>query len=258
VLNTADVIIIGGGIQGVSLAYHLSQRGVYPIVLERKFIAAEATGYSSGMVRMHYDLELESRLAWVSFQYFQNWKEMVGGECGFSRTGFVQIVPAKYSEQLKANIVMHQKIGISCSLVSVEDVAQLAPYLETSGFEIAAYEPYSGYADPSTTAKAFMDAARREGARLIQGCQVTDIKVEAGKVIGVVTSHGDFFAPVVVNAAGAWVAQVGKMVNLELPVKAWRHDTMIIRNPGGIPAGQLTVIDDILGIYFRPESGGLT
>ena len=74
-----DVIIIGGGIHGASLAFHLSQRNVKVVVLERRFLAAGATGRSSGLVRMHYDLEPESRLAWASFQYFRNWSELVGG-----------------------------------------------------------------------------------------------------------------------------------------------------------------------------------
>ena len=90
--NTADVIIIGAGVHGASLAFHLAQRGAQVIVLEKRFVAAGATGRSSGLVRMHYDTEVDSRLAWESFKYFRNWKELVGGECGFTRTGFIQIV----------------------------------------------------------------------------------------------------------------------------------------------------------------------
>jgi sarcosine oxidase subunit beta len=88
----ADVIIIGGGVQGTSLAFHLAEKGVKPIVLERRFLAAEASGRSSGLVRMHYDVECDARLAWISFQYFRNWEERVGGNCGFTRTGFLQLV----------------------------------------------------------------------------------------------------------------------------------------------------------------------
>ena len=84
--NTADVIIIGGGIHGASLAFHLAQRGVKALVLEKNFLASGAAGRSSGLVRMHYDLEPESRLAWQSIQYFRDWEERVGGDCGFVRT----------------------------------------------------------------------------------------------------------------------------------------------------------------------------
>jgi len=215
--NTADVIIIGGGVQGSSLAFHLAQRGTKVIVLERQFIGAGATGRSSGLVRMHYDTEVDSRLAWVSFEYFRNWKEMVGGDCGFTRTGFIQIVESKHVEALKANVMMHQQIGIPALLVTAEDVKRLAPGLITDDIEIAAYEPESGYAMPSDTANALMNAARVKGARLIQDCVVNRIRTAGGKITGVETSQGFFSAPVVVNAAGAWADQFNKMVGLDLP-----------------------------------------
>ncbi len=126
-MNTADVIIIGGGIQGASLAFHLAQRGVQVLVLERRYLAAGATGRSSGLIRMHYDLEPESRLAWESFQYFFDWSERVGGDCGFTRTGFLQIVRPAYEDQLRANVTMHQQIGIPTFLVTAADVQRLAP-----------------------------------------------------------------------------------------------------------------------------------
>src|SRR5512144_1868981 len=110
--NAADVIIIGAGVQGTSLAFHLAQRGVKPLVLEKQFVAAGATGRSSGLVRMHYDVRQDAELAWLSFQYFRNWKEMVGGECGFTRTGFLQLVAPSDTEKLKANVAMHQQLGV--------------------------------------------------------------------------------------------------------------------------------------------------
>jgi sarcosine oxidase subunit beta len=120
---------------------------------------------------MHYDLETESRLAGASFDYFCNWRERVGGECGFTRTGFLQIVAPDQNEQLRANVTMHQRIGIPSLLVTADDVKQLAPNFVTDDFELAAYEPESGYADPSSTAVSLMTAARERGARLMQDCQ---------------------------------------------------------------------------------------
>ncbi|NOY99926.1 MAG: FAD-binding oxidoreductase [Chloroflexi bacterium] len=264
--ETADVIIIGGGIHGASLAFHLSRRGVKPIVLERKVLAAGATGRSSGLVRMHYDLEPESRLAWVSFQYFRNWGEMVGGDtpaslntgCGFTRTGFIQLVPEKDEDALRANVAMHQRIGIPSLLVGADDVKRLAPCFRTDDFNVAAYEPESGYADPSAATATLMEAARRRGARLVQDCSVTGIRVASGKVTGVTTPRGDFSAPIVVNAAGAWAAGVAKMAGVELPIDTWRHDVMFVKQPRGVAADHPTVIDNIHSMYFRPETGGLT
>jgi len=193
--DTYDVIVIGAGIAGVSTAFHLSRRDCRVAVLEKKFVAAEATGRSSGLVRMHYDLEAESRLAWASFDYFRNWQERVGGECGFTRTGFLQIVAPTHNKQLHANVAMHQRIGIPSSLVTADDVKRLAPAFVTDDFELAAYEPESGYADPGSTAAALMTAARERGARLIQDCRVSQVKTSGGRVTGVETNQGGFAAP---------------------------------------------------------------
>jgi sarcosine oxidase, subunit beta len=256
--ETADVIIIGGGVQGASTAFHLAEKGVKPLVLERRFLAAEGSGRSSGLVRMHYDFELDSRLAWISFQYFRNWEERVGGICGFTRTGVLQLVKPKYYNQLKGNVAIHQRIGIPSLVITGDDVHRLAPMMITDDIEFAAYEPESGYADPSATTQALMDAARRKGAGLHQDCQVTAITVQSGKVKGVETNKGVFEAPVIVNASGAWAAQVAHMVDLNIPVATWEHDAMFIRRPPALSIPHPTVLDDTLTMYFRPETGGLT
>jgi sarcosine oxidase, subunit beta len=256
--ETADAIIIGGGVHGASLAFHLAQRGLKSVVLERRFIASGATGRSSGLVRMHYDLEPESRLAWESFQYFRNWAEMVGGECGFTRTGFLQFVKPQYIDQLRANVTMHQRIGIPSLMITADDVRRLAPTFKTDDIEYAAFEPESGYADPSSTTQSLLESARRRGARLVQDCEVLGIQIKTGRVNGVETNQGEFSAPIVVNAAGAWSAQIGQMAGLELPVTTWQHDTMFIRRPKDLGLTHPTVIDFPNEMYFRPESGGLT
>src|SRR3990167_4720330 len=165
--QTADVVIIGGGIHGASLALHLAQRGLRLVVVERHAVASGATGRSSGLVRMHYDVEAESRLAWESFRYFRDWAELVGGECGFRRTGFLKIVAPEHTARLRANVGMHQRLGIPMLLVTPDDVRRLAPGLAPGDFEAAAYEPESGYADPPSAASAFLHAARQRGARLV-------------------------------------------------------------------------------------------
>ncbi len=254
---TADVLIIGGGVQGASLAFHLARRGVKVIVLEKQFVGAGATGRSSGLVRMHYDTELASRLAWESFRYFRNWKELVGGECGFTRTGFIQIVGAEHEPMLRANVAMHQRIGIPSLVVTADDVKRLAPAFATDDFEIAAYEPESGYAMPADTANALMTAARERGAHLVQECAVTGIALRSGKVTHAETTRGDYAAPVVVNAAGAWAGQINQMVGLDVPCSTWRHDTMFVARPAEARASHPAVIDFPNEYYFRPE-GELT
>jgi sarcosine oxidase subunit beta len=257
VANTSDVIIIGAGVHGASLAFHLAQRGVKSLVLEKKFLASGATGRSSGLVRMHYDVRQDTQLAWESFQYFRNWKDRVGGDCGFTRTGFLQLVAPADNETLKANVAMHQEVGVPVLLIGPDDVRRLAPWFSTDDVELAAFEPESGYAMPSDTAAAMMNAARDHGARLLQECAVTGITVDGGKVTGVQTTQGDFSAPIVVNAAGAWAAKLNAMVGLDLPYDTWRHDTMFVARPAEVSPSHPTVIDFANEMYFRPE-GGLT
>ena len=255
--TTTDVLIIGGGVQGASLAFHMAQRGVNVTVIEKTFVGAGATGRSSGLVRMHYDTEIDARLAWESFQYFRDWNERVGGECGFTRTGFIQIVSREQEEKLRANVAMHQRIGIASLVITADDVKRLAPSFATGDFDVAAYEPESGYAMPSDTANSLMTAARDRGARLVQGCAVTGIDLAGGRVTGVSTTQGAFSAPVVVNAAGPWAGKINEMAGLDLPFDTWRHDTMFVVRPAEIGPSHPTVIDFPRDMYFRPE-GGLT
>jgi sarcosine oxidase, subunit beta len=255
--ETADAIIIGGGVQGASLAFHLTQRGVRATVLEKQFIGAGATGRSSGLVRMHYDSEVDARLAWESFKYFRNWKEFVGGECGFTRTGFLQIVRREAEGALRANVAMHQKIGIPSLAITAEDVKRLVPAFLTDDFDVAAYEPESGYAMPSDTANALMSAARENGARLVQDCAVVGIQTSGGRITGVETTQGVFSTPVLVNAAGPWAGPINLMAGLDLPYDTWRHDTLFVARPAEIGLSHPTVIDFSNEMYFRPE-GGLT
>ena len=257
--RTADVIIIGGGVHGASLAFHLAQRGLKPLVLEKTFVAAGATGRSSGLVRMHYDFRLEAELVWQSFRYFTNWEELVGGDCGFVRTGFIRIVQPEYEAALRANVKMQQDVGIPTLLVTADDIKRLAPYMMTDDFSAAAYEPESGYADPPATAMSLMTAARALGATLKSGVQVTDVLSDDSKALGVKTADGsEFHAPMVVNAAGAWADRIAAMVGLDLQMTTWSHDVMFIRRPKSVGPSHPTVIDDANEMYFRPEQGGLT
>ncbi|MBI5935659.1 MAG: FAD-binding oxidoreductase [Chloroflexi bacterium] len=255
--NTFDLLLLGSGAHGASLAFHLASRGLKVAALEKRHIAAGATGRSSGLVRMHYDLEQEAALAWESFQWFRDWKERVGGESGFTRTGFLQLVKRERLDALKANTAMLQRLGVPTMLVTADDVKRLAPFLVTDDFDLAAYEPESGYADPVSTATSIMNAAKARGAVFVQDCQVTGIRVKSGKVEGVDTSKGSYSAPIVVNAAGAWSRQICQMAGVDVPLGTWSHDVMFVVRPPELRLPHPTVIDFPNSMYFRPE-GGLT
>jgi len=252
-----DVIVIGAGVMGASLAFHLTERGLKPAILERRVSASGATGHSSGLVRMHYDLAAESELTFKSYQlYFSQWKERVGGDCGFQQTGFLQIAKREHEDKLRGNVANQQRIGINTSVISASEAKKLFPDLITDHFDYAAYEPDSGYADATLTTNSFLESAKRNGATLIQNCEVTAIRTAGGKAIGVSTDQGDFDAPIIINAAGAWAKHIASLAGIEVPLETWTHDVAFLHRPpslGRIPA----CIDDIINCYFRPEGGAL-
>src|SRR5512138_751201 len=255
--QTYDAIVIGAGVMGASIAFHLAERGLKIAIIERKVTASGATGHSSGLVRMHYDLAAESELTYKSYKlYFSHWKERVGGDCGFQQTGFLQIAKREHEDKLRGNVANQQKIGINTSVIAVDEVRKLFPDLVTEHFDYAAYEPDSGYADATLTTNSFLECAKRNGAILIQNCEVTAIHIEGGKVKGVGTNKGDFDAPIVVNAAGAWAKQVASLAGIEVPLETWTHDVAFLHRShslGRIPA----CIDDVINCYYRPEGSAL-
>jgi sarcosine oxidase subunit beta len=253
-IATADVIVVGAGVQGASLAFHLARRGAGVLVLDRAAVAGGATGRSSGFVRMHYDLELEARLAWASYPYFADWAGRVGeGDAGFVRTGFLQLVPASVADALRANVAAHQAIGIPTNVVGPEEVSGLVPGIAIDDIVAAAYEPQSGYADPTATAAGFLAAARLAGTRYIGNCRVIGVVLDGGRAVGVESDRGTFQAPVVVVAGGAWSAELAATAGVTVPVEAWRHDTAYFGLPDDRTADLPIVIDHAQEVYFRPE-----
>lgn len=250
----ADVVIVGGGVHGTSLAFQLARRGVDVAVVERSTVGAGATGRSSGFVRMHYDLLVESRLARASLAVFEDWAGVVGaGDAGFVRTGFVQIVPPAEADNLRANVAAQRAIGIDTTVIGPDDVARLAPGIVTDDVVAAAHEPGSGYADPTGTAAGFLAAARRDGARYLGGRRVTGLIVEGGRVRGVETEAGRVLGGIVVIAAGAWSAELAATAGVTVPVEPWRHDTAYFGRPEGVTSPLPVVIDHAQELYFRPE-----
>src|SRR5438093_12165434 len=171
-MASADVVVVGGGANGTSTAFHLTRLGVRNVLLlERRWLGAGATGKSGSLVRMHYTNEHESRLAFESLKVFRSFHAEVGGDCGFEPVGFVQLVGRGYADHLRRNVAMQQRLGIKTELVSPEDLPRLLPGVITDDVGGAAWEPESGYADPNATAFAFAAAAARAGARAETGAR---------------------------------------------------------------------------------------
>jgi sarcosine oxidase subunit beta len=253
-MTSADVVIIGGGVNGASVAFNLARLGVRRVVLlERRHLGAGASGKSGSLVRMHYTNEAESRLAWESLKVFRDFDAMVGGDCGFEAPGFVQIVDAAHAEALRANVAMQQRLGIDTRLVSREELTEISPDLRVDDVGAAAYEPGSGFADPNATTFAFAAAARRLGATIETDCEVLRIVTEGGRVAGVETSRGRVAAPVVVAVPGAWAGRLLDQLGLDFGLTPYRIQVSIFRWPEGFTRRHPAVIDSTRAAWLRPE-----
>jgi glycine/D-amino acid oxidase-like deaminating enzyme len=207
---------------------------------------------------MHYDLMSDARLALASLPWFERWSELVGaGDCGFTVTGFVQLVGPDKADRLRANVADLQYIGVETEAVDAQRIRELVRGIDIADDELGAWEPRSGYADPAATAAGFLRAAVDAGAQLIQGAEVTGLPTLGGRITGVETTEGRFHAPNVVVAAGGWAARVASLAGVELPTSVWRHDVAYIGSAPGAAIPSTAVIDDVNALYFRPEGRDL-
>jgi glycine/D-amino acid oxidase-like deaminating enzyme len=252
-LNTADVIVVGAGVVGASVAFHLAERGVDTLVLDRQGPAAGSTARSGALIRSHYPTALEADLTWESLTaYFEPWGERVGGGCGFTRTGFAYLVAEANVEALQHNVALQRGIGVETELVSPGDLQEIDPALNTDGVVLSAYEPRGGYADPAATAIGFLRAAQELGTRF-ERRRVTALLEHGGKVRGVLTSAGQLEAQAVVLASGAWSVSLAEGVGLDLPLRPARVYVALFERPYELPT-HVTLIDTTEGFYARPAA----
>jgi sarcosine oxidase, subunit beta len=253
-MATAEVVVIGGGVNGVSIAYHLAQAGLKEVVIvERAHLGSGASGKSGALVRMHYTNPYESKLAYESLKVFNNWGEIVGGECGFQKIGFFEVVAPEYEAQLRQNVEDQQRIGIDTQVIRASELKELEPEANVEGLTYVGYEANSGYADPNATTYSFAKRAQELGVKLMTHTTVTAIRTEHDRVVGVETTAGPIDAPVVVLAGGAWADRLLKPLGLDLGLISYRSQVVIFRRPFGTSGPRHVFIDTIVNSWFRPE-----
>jgi sarcosine oxidase, subunit beta len=247
------VVIIGGGLIGLSIARALTERGVTDVlVLERHGLAGGGTGKSSGIVRSHYGVPSIAAMAWRSLPTF----EELGDDVGFRQVGYTVIVGEENAGALEANTAMHQELGIDVELVDRDRLAALWPMMEVDDVALASYEPRGGFADATQLALLYGQRARAHGARVRQHTPVARIVTEGDKVTAVELSDGERIeADHVIVAAGWWSAPLLADLGLDFPVEAYRSELMIV--DAGVPLPELPVVSDLVSLqYCRLEGAG--
>ena len=257
--HTAEAVIIGGGVMGCAILYNLAKRGVSDaVLLERDVLAGGSTGRSQAILRMHYSNEVTTRLAWDSLDIFRNFGEIVGAPSGYVKTGYFVIVGEEDRAAMEANVEMQRAVGVDTSLVSVEDVREIAPMIATADGEAFAYEPDSGYADPYSATTGYANAAKALGARVLSETPALGIETAGGRVSAVLTERGRIETPVAVVAAGPWSGPFLKSVGVDLPLRPIRHQVVMLRRPQDVVPDHPIIGDVVNDMSPRPDAGNLT
>lgn len=258
--RTADVIVIGAGVNGASIAFHLARRGAGRVlVLEQGGPANGATGKSGALVRCHYTNQPETELAQRSLEYFHNWDGLVGGDCGFQQAGLLVFVPGGKEEALRNNIAMQQNVGVNTGLISAHEARELDPALQLDDVGGIAWEPGAGYADPHATTFGFCEAARRHGAEFEYGVRVTGLVADGSKITGVKTDRGQVSAGTVVVAAGAWASQLLDPLGLDdLGLIPTATSVAVFSWTPGRTGNHPTYIDHVHNTWMRRMEGNAT
>lgn len=253
--TTADIVILGAGVMGASIAFHLANRKAGKIVvIDKDHVGHGGSGRSSALVRMHYSFPPEVQLALISLRMFQNWQEVVGRPGDFRKTGFVRIVHPNETARLKLNVEMQRSLGASIDLIDKHDLHELEPDWNVDEVELAAYEPDSGYGDGAGVAGDFLTAARDLGATYLSRTQASAFVVESGLVRGVVTDQGTISSSRVISATGPWTRPLFRQAGCDLPIECEYHQVAILRNAPDMKGGGCACIDSVTATYFRSDA----
>ena len=253
--KTADVIVVGAGVMGTSIAFHLAKRKPGRIVIiDKEHVGHGGSGRSSALIRMHYSFPQEVELALISLRTFQNWREVAGTPGDFRTTGFVRIVHPNETERLKRNAEMQRKLGVNVDLIDQQQLRELEPDWNVDEIKLAAYEPDSGYGDGASVAGDFLEAARSLGAVYASHTQATALSVRGDQVSSVVTNHGEIQSANIIVATGPWTQPLLQQVGYDAPIECEYHQVAILRNAPEMKGGGCACIDSVTATYFRPDA----
>ncbi|MCV7214214.1 FAD-binding oxidoreductase [Mycobacterium crocinum] len=255
--ETADVVIVGGGIEGCAAAWALSQRGITNVVvLERNTVASGMTGKSSGIVRCHYGVSSLAAMATVGLEVFEKAEEIFGNDIGFRQTGYVVGVGEPNVDALRNSMAAQRAVGVQTEEIDAGEVARLWPFADLSPFAAFGWEARGGYGDAYQTAQAFALSARAAGVRIRQGATVTGLLTDGEAVTGVHLGDGSrISAGSVVVATGVWTQPFLAPYGVDVPIRVVREQIVMI-SPG-VELGPVPVFSDLVSLqYVRPEVGG--
>jgi len=260
-MATFDVVIIGGGVVGSSIAYHLAEAGCSNVVIIERNERQEmgSTGKSAGGVRAQFATPINIRMSRYSINCFAHFEELTGHTADYRPHGYLFVATSeRHLAVLRANRQQQIAQGLTnVEIVTAEDIVRMVPQLRAEDIVGGSFCPTDGFVDPYSVLRGFSARARERGVQVWLNTEVTGIEVEQDRVSGIVTTQGRVATRTVVNAAGPWAAQVARLAGVEIPVSPLRRQIVNTQPFDQLPRPLPMVIDMSNGFHFRREGEGI-
>ena len=258
--KTASVVVVGGGVMGVSTAYHLARRGVRDVVLLERdtFLGHGATGRCAGGVRYQFATEINIRLSLVSLPMIERFEDETGVSPQYRPIGYLFVLTRPQDvETFRRNVALQHRLGVSTEWLDGDEVRRRLPFMHFDDALAGTFHAKDGLADPHSIVQGYARRARDLGARIVTDAPVTGIVVQGGRVRAVETPRGRIATPVVVNAAGPWAGEVARLAGVDLPITPVRRQWLTTTPLPELPRDFPFVIDFAQALYFHPEGEGV-
>ena len=255
----ASVVVIGGGVVGLSAAYHLARSGVSDVVvIEQGELGSGSTCKAAGGVRAQFSDAVNIELGLRSLRAFERFREDFDQEIDLHQVGYLFLLDRpEHVDAFERNVDLQNQLGVPSRMIDVAEAKRLSPLISTDGLLGAAYSPTDGHCTPESVVLGYAGAARRLGARILRGTRVEGIELDGRAIRSVRTSAGTIRTETVVCAAGPWSREIGEMAGVDLPVVPLRRQILTTEPMDGLDPDTPFTIDFTTSFYFHGEGRGL-
>jgi sarcosine oxidase subunit beta len=254
----AEAVVVGGGVVGTSVAFHLAEAGVHVVLVERAELASGSTSRAAGGVRAQFSDPLNIALGLRSLEAFARFAERPGAEIDLKQVGYLFLLDREEDvPAFQEAVRLQNERGVPSRFVELDEARRLSPLAGLDGVLAATFSPLDGHASPEAVVHGYAAGAREHGAAIVTQCAVTGLEVEDGAVLGVATEHGTVETGTVVCAAGAWSSEVARLAGVELPVEPVLREIGFTSPVPDLPEAMPLTVDFTTGLYFHREGPGL-